>query len=103
MKVRGIVVIAGLLAVAARGEIVSKPVEYKEGQTTLEGLWVYDDSKQGKRPGVLVITPEGKHLGTIITPRHVHNMAWGDDGKTLYLCARSALYRIQLNVTGVRP
>src|SRR5688572_2738019 len=53
--------------------------------------------------GLWVISPEGKHLGTIITPRHVHNMAWGDDGRTLYLCARSALYRIQLSVTGARP
>jgi gluconolactonase len=54
--------------------------------------------------GLWVISPEGKHLGTIVTPRHVHNRAWGDaDGKTLYLCARSALYRIRLNVVGVRP
>ena len=54
--------------------------------------------------GLWVLSPEGKHLGTIITPRHVHNMAWGDaDGKTLYLCARSGLYRIRLNVAGVRP
>ena len=53
--------------------------------------------------GLWVISSEGKHLGTIITPRHVHNMAWGDDGRTLYLTARSALYRIQLNVSGVRP
>ena len=48
--------------------------------------------------GLWVISPEGKHLGTIITPRHVHNMAWGDaDGKALYLCARAGLYRIRLN------
>ena len=54
--------------------------------------------------GLWVISPEGKHLGTIITPRHVHNMAWGDaDGKTLYLTARSGLYRIRLNIPGVRP
>ncbi len=54
--------------------------------------------------GLWVISPEGKHLGTIIAPRHVHNMAWGDeDGKTLYLCARSGLYRMRLNVAGVRP
>ena len=54
--------------------------------------------------GLWVISPEGKHLGTIITPRHVHNMAWGDaDGKTLYLCARSGLYSIRLNIAGVRP
>jgi len=54
--------------------------------------------------GLWVISAEGKHLGTIITSRHAHNMAWGDaDGKTLYLCARSGLYRIRLNIAGVRP
>ena len=54
--------------------------------------------------GLWVISPEGKHLGTIVTPRHAHNMAWGDaDGKTLYLCSRSGLYRIRLNIAGVRP
>lgn len=54
--------------------------------------------------GLWVISPEGKHLGTIITPKHAHNFAWGDaDGKTLYLCARSGLYRIRLNIAGVRP
>jgi len=35
---------------------------------------------------------------------HPHNMAWGDvDGKTLYLAARSGLYRIRLNIAGIRP
>jgi gluconolactonase len=29
--------------------------------------------------GLWVISAEGKHLGTIIAPKHVHNMAWGDD------------------------
>jgi gluconolactonase len=54
--------------------------------------------------GLWVISPEGKHLGTIITPRHVHNMAWGDaDARTLYLTAGSGLYRIRLNIAGVRP
>lgn len=54
--------------------------------------------------GLWVISPSGKHLGKIIAPRHIHNMAWGDeDGRTLYLCARSGLYRIRLNVAGVRP
>jgi gluconolactonase len=54
--------------------------------------------------GLWVISPAGKHLGTIIAPRHIHNMAWGDeDGKTLYLCARSGLYRMRLNIAGFRP
>lgn len=54
--------------------------------------------------GLQVLSTEGEHLGTIITPQHVHNMVWGDaDGKTLYLCARTGLYKMRLNVAGVRP
>lgn len=54
--------------------------------------------------GLWIISPEGKHLGTIVGPEHPHNIAWGDeDGKTLYLCAKTGLYRIRLNVPGIRP
>jgi gluconolactonase len=54
--------------------------------------------------GLWILSPEGKHLGTIIGPKHPHNFAWGDaDGQTLYLCARSGLYRIRLNIEGIRP
>jgi gluconolactonase len=48
-----------------------------------------------------VLSAVGTHLGTIITPRHVHNMAWGDDGKSLYLTARDRLYWMRLQ-TGLR-
>lgn len=53
--------------------------------------------------GLWILSPAGKHLGTIVLPRHPHNFAWGDDGKTLYLCARAGLYRMPLLVAGVRP
>jgi gluconolactonase len=54
--------------------------------------------------GLWILSPEGKHLGTIIGSKHPHNFAWGDaDGQTLYLCARSGLYRIRLNIEGIRP
>jgi gluconolactonase len=54
--------------------------------------------------GLWIISPQGKHLGTIIPPKHPHNFAWGDaDGKTLYMCARSGLYRMRLNIEGIRP
>src|SRR5581483_8437170 len=54
--------------------------------------------------GVWIFNPEGKHLGTITAPKAVHNFAWGgDDGRTLSLCARSSLYRIDLLVRGIRP
>ena len=54
--------------------------------------------------GLWILSPEGKHLGTIVGPEHPHNLAWGDaDGRTLYLTAQAGLYRIRLNVPGVRP
>ncbi len=53
--------------------------------------------------GVWIISPEGKHLGTIVVPEKVANVAWGDkDAKTLYITASTSLYRIRLNAVGVR-
>lgn len=43
------------VALGTRADIVSKAVEYKQGDTALEGFSVYDDAVQGKRPGVLVV------------------------------------------------
>jgi gluconolactonase len=54
--------------------------------------------------GIWILSPAAKHLGTIVGPKHPHNFAWGDeDGKALYLCAQSSLYKIRLNVAGIRP
>ena len=54
--------------------------------------------------GFWIMSPEGKHLGTVKTPELPANLAWGDgDGKTLYLTARTGLYRIRLKVAGIRP
>jgi gluconolactonase len=50
--------------------------------------------------GLWILSPAGKHLGTIVTPEHPHNFAWGDDGRSLYVTARSTLYRIRLSVPG---
>ena len=77
-----------------------------EGEDALDGMKV--DQKGNlyvSGPGGLwIISPEGKHMGTIVGPEHPHNFAWGDDdGKTLYLCAKTGLYRIRLNIPGIRP
>ena len=54
--------------------------------------------------GVWVISKTGQHLGTIQAPEIPANCAWGGvDGRTLYMTARTGLYRIRVNVTGVRP
>jgi gluconolactonase len=54
--------------------------------------------------GLWILSPEGRHLGTIRMPELPANFAWGDeDGRTLYLTARTALYRVRLGIPGVRP
>ena len=50
--------------------------------------------------GVWIFSPEGDHLGTIRPEEVPANVAWGDDGSTLYMTARTGLYRIRLNTRG---
>jgi gluconolactonase len=53
--------------------------------------------------GVWIISPAGKHIGTIKVPERVSNIAWGDtDAKTLYITASTSVFRIKMNVVGVR-
>jgi gluconolactonase len=51
--------------------------------------------------GVLVISPEGKHLGTILTGQATSNVAFGDDGRTLYITADMFLMRVRLKAKGM--
>jgi gluconolactonase len=50
--------------------------------------------------GVLVVSPRGKHLGTIVTGDLVANCAFGDDGRTLYMTSNARLCRVRLNTKG---
>ena len=53
--------------------------------------------------GIWVFSPDGKHLGTLKTPEVPANCNWGDDGKTLYITARTSVYRIKSAVMGEKP
>jgi dienelactone hydrolase len=56
-----------LLTSTASAKLVTQTVEYKQGDTVLEGYLAYDDSYSGKRPGVLVVHEWyglGKHAKT---------------------------------------
>jgi len=86
----------------ARGEVFAD-LTTAPGEDAIDGIKV--DTRGNvfvSGPGGLwVFSREGRHLGTIRAPKHVHNMAFGDDdGKTLYLCARSGLYRMRLGFAG---
>ena len=51
--------------------------------------------------GVLVFSPAGKHLGTIMTGERTANVAFGDDGATLYMTADHKLMRVRLTTKGL--
>jgi len=54
--------------------------------------------------GIWVLSPEGRHLGTLVFPEEPANLAFGDgDGRTLYVTARTGLYRIRMKIPGVHP
>jgi gluconolactonase len=54
--------------------------------------------------GVWIFSENGKHLGTIKLPITPSNCNWGDqDGKSLYITGGTFLYRVRLNISGVRP
>ncbi|HEV8329852.1 MAG TPA: SMP-30/gluconolactonase/LRE family protein [Steroidobacteraceae bacterium] len=50
--------------------------------------------------GVLVYSSQGKHLGTLATGVATANLAFGDDGSTLYLTADKSLVRVRTQVKG---
>jgi gluconolactonase len=51
--------------------------------------------------GIWVYSPEGKHLGFIELPEAPENCAWGDDDwQTLYVTARTSVYRVRMKVAG---
>lgn len=48
--------VAGLaLAFATPAKVQTKPLEYRQGDTVLQGFLAWDDAATGKRPGVLVV------------------------------------------------
>ncbi len=52
--------------------------------------------------GVWVFEPDGTHLGVIVTPERPANCAWGDeDLRSLYIAARTSLYRVRVKVSGL--
>lgn len=50
--------------------------------------------------GVHVIAPDGTLLGRIVTGVPTGNVAWGDDGSTLYIAANTRLLRMRTTTEG---
>jgi len=47
-------------------------------KTILASLTTLVIARQGWPGSLWILSPEGKHLGTIIGPKHPHNFTWGE-------------------------
>ncbi len=73
-----------------------------DGDDALDGLKVDTDGNVycSGPDGIWIISSQGKYLGRIRTPEHAANMAWGDDGHSLYIAASSSIYKVRLVAMG---
>jgi gluconolactonase len=73
-----------------------------DGEDALDGLKVDMDGNIfcAGPDGIWVISSSGNYLGRIRTPDHAANMAWGEDGHSLFITASSGLYKIRLRTKG---
>ena len=55
----------------------------------------------GPGKGVMILSPDGKHLGSLSTTQLTSNCTFGDDGSTLYITSDMYLLRVRLNVMGI--
>jgi gluconolactonase len=53
--------------------------------------------------GIRIISPAGKVLGQIKLPEVAANLAWGEDGKTVYITASTSVYRLRAKIPGELP
>ncbi len=55
--------------------------------------------------GIEIFAPQGQRIACIELPERPANLVFGDaDGKSVYICARTGVYRVRSNITGaVRP
>jgi dienelactone hydrolase len=66
-----------LPARAAQAALKTKWIDYKEGSTALSGYLVYDDTAQGRRPGVLMIHDRsGFSAGTLADAEMIASLGY---------------------------
>jgi dienelactone hydrolase len=81
MRMTIIAALALVTATAASAAVKEDPVTYQDGQTTLKGFVVYDDSAQGKRPGIVMV-PE---WWGITKHTHMEAAKFAQQGYTVFL------------------
>jgi gluconolactonase len=79
-----------------------KPLSTKDRQGLPDGMKVDKDGNLfATGPGgVLILTPDGTHLGTILTGSKTANCNWGNDGSVLYITAHQRVLRVKTKTKG---
>lgn len=82
--------------------VVTIAVETAEAQLIDKTALTLDGAMQiaSAAGGISVIAPDGTLLGTIEIGRPTSNVAWGEDGSTLFITGGSPVYRLRLTTTG---
>ena len=52
--------------------------------------------------GIWILSAAGERLGRLELPEAPHNLAWGDDERSLYVTALTSVYRLRVAVPGAR-
>ena len=90
------------------GEITNGKVFFNATAWTKTKLGVPDGMKIDKDGnlfaagpgGIYIIAPDGTHLGSIETGAPTGNLAWGEDGSTLFITSSRTVYRLRLTTKG---
>jgi gluconolactonase len=53
--------------------------------------------------GIRIVTPKGKVLGQIKLPEVAANLAFAEDGHTVYITGSTSIYRLHSKVAGELP
>ena len=96
------VALCGLDGSGLRDVFVAAKLKSKERQGGCDGmkLDVNGNIWTSGPGGILIVTPEGKHLGSILCGQPTANLAWGDGGHSLYITSKDRLLRVKTKVKG---
>ena len=80
----------------------AKPLSAQGRKGSCDGMKVDKDGNVWATGpgGVLVIAPNGKHLGSILTNQPTGNCCWGEEGSTLFVTANMFLVRVKTLTKG---
>jgi hypothetical protein len=83
------------------GEALGAPAETTRPLRGSDAVDVEGNRYHPVRQGVRIVAPDGALVGTLVTPRRVHAVAFGGaDSRSLFIAAGDSLYRFRAGIPG---